>query len=102
MSVVPANNESSSSVYDEEELVSVADDLADDVDADDVNDQKTILVSREGKRKQRVSSNKSTPVKMIQHQVHRRKKTAAQVDYLKSLFHKLDGKWNGKVRREAM
>ena len=34
--------------------------------------------------------------------MRRRKKTAAQVDYLKSLFHRLGGKWNGKVRREAM
>lgn len=88
---MPASNESSSCAYDEEELVSVADDLVDDVDADDVNVQKTIMVSREGKRKQRVSSNKSTPANMIQHQVRRRKKTAAQVDYLKSLFHKLGG-----------
>lgn len=62
---MPASNESSSCAYDEEELVSVADDLVDDVDADDVNVQKTIMVSREGKRKQRVSSNKSTPANMI-------------------------------------
>ena len=62
---MPASNESSSRAYDEEELVSVADDLVDDVDADDVNVQKTIMVSREGKRKQRVSSNKSTPANMI-------------------------------------
>lgn len=59
---MPASDESSSCAFDEEELVSVVDDLVDD---DDVNVQKTILVSREGKRKQRVSSNKSTPATMI-------------------------------------
>ena len=57
-----------------------------------------VVISREGKRKQRVSAAAS----MIQHNVRRRKKTASQVDYLRTLFHKLGGKWNGQVRREAM
>ena len=55
-------------------------------------EQQVLMVSREGKRKQRAAH---TPANMIQHQVRRRKKTASQVDYLKTLFHKLGGKWNG-------
>jgi len=57
-----------------------------------------MLISREGKRKQHVSS----PATLISHNVRRRKKTASQVDYLKSMYNKLNGKWNGQVRKEAM
>ena len=39
---------------------------------------------------------------MISHNVKRKKKTSSQVEYLKNLFHKLGGEWNGKVRKEAM
>lgn len=39
---------------------------------------------------------------MIKHQVRRRKKTEEQVAYLKALFDKLGGEWDGKVRKEAM
>ena len=39
---------------------------------------------------------------MINHQVRRRKKTEEQVSYLKALFDKLGGEWDGKVRKEAM
>ena len=39
---------------------------------------------------------------MISHNVKRKKKTADQVEYLRSLFFKLGGEWSGKVRKEAM
>lgn len=54
-------------------------------------EQPAVVISREGKRKQRVSA----PATMISHNVRRRKKTASQVVYLRELFHKLGGKWNG-------
>lgn len=57
-----------------------------------------LFISREGKRKQHVSS----PATMISHNVRRRKKTSSQVDYLRTLYNKLGGKWNGQVRKEAM
>ena len=39
---------------------------------------------------------------MLKHNVRRKKKTNSQVEYLKLLFHKLGGEWDGKVRKEAM
>ena len=57
-----------------------------------------IKISREGKRKKHVSQAAS----MIKHNVRRRKKTEDQVAYLRTLFDKLGGKWDGKVRKEAM
>jgi G:T-mismatch repair DNA endonuclease (very short patch repair protein) len=39
---------------------------------------------------------------MIKHNVRRKKKTAEQVEYLKELYYRLDGMWDGKVRKEAM
>ena len=57
-----------------------------------------VTVSREGKRKRRVSQAAS----MIKHHVRRRKKTEDQVAYLRTLFNQLGGKWDGKVRKEAM
>lgn len=39
---------------------------------------------------------------MINHHVRRRKKTENQVAYLRQLFNQLGGKWDGKVRKEAM
>lgn len=59
---------------------------------DEETPEPMIMVSREGKRKQRAAN---TPANMISHQVRRKKKTATQVEYLKTLFHKLGGKWNG-------
>ena len=59
---------------------------------DEEKPEPVLKVSREGKRKLRATN---TPANLIQHQVRRRKKTSSQVDYLKSLFHKLGGKWNG-------
>ena len=57
-----------------------------------------VLVSREGKRKQKVSQTAT----MLKHNVRRKKKTNSQVEYLKLLFHKLGGEWDGKIRKEAM
>ena len=39
---------------------------------------------------------------MLKHNVRRKKKTNSQVEYLKLLFHKLGGEWDGKIRKEAM
>ena len=39
---------------------------------------------------------------MIKHNMRRKKKTPAQVDYLRELFFRLNGEWDGKVRKEAM
>ncbi len=44
----------------------------------------------------------STPANLIQHNVRRKKKTPEQVAYLQELFQRLDGEWDGKVRKEAM
>lgn len=57
-----------------------------------------VKVSREGKRKQRVSA----PATMIKHNMRRKKKTVEQVEYLRELFDRLGGEWDGKVRKEAM
>ena len=57
-----------------------------------------VIVSREGKRKQKVSQTAT----MLKHNVRRKKKTNSQVEYLKLLFHKLGGEWDGKIRKEAM
>ena len=39
---------------------------------------------------------------MISHRVKRRKKTAEQIEYLRELYFRLGGEWDGKVRKEAM
>ena len=39
---------------------------------------------------------------MIKHNVRRKKKTPDQVEYLRELFFRLGGEWDGKVRKEAM
>ena len=57
------------------------------------------VVSREGKRKLKAGH---SPATMIQHNVRRKKKTTAQVEYLRNLFEQLGGNWDGKVRKEAM
>ena len=56
------------------------------------------VISREGRRKNKPNS----PASMIQHNVKRTKKTNDQVEYLRQLFDKLGGRWDGKVRKEAM
>lgn len=56
-----------------------------------------LLVSREGQRKQKASASAAT-----HSNTKRKKKTAAQVAYLRKLYHELNGKWDGKVRKEAM
>jgi hypothetical protein len=63
-----------------------------------VQSERQVLVSREGKRKQRVSQAAS----MIKHSVRRRKKSETQVKYLRELFDMLGGEWDGKCRKEAM
>ena len=78
-------------------------DLHEEVTEDDGQQQQTyiepqVLVSREGKRKQKVSQTAT----MLKHNVRRKKKTNSQVEYLKLLFHKLGGEWDGKIRKEAM
>lgn len=56
----------------------------------------TPVISREGLRKQKthVSAARSGP--------KRKKKTETQVAYLRKLYHRLNGKWDGRVRKEAM
>jgi predicted DNA-binding transcriptional regulator AlpA len=44
----------------------------------------------------------TSPANMIQHDVKRKKKTPEQVAYLQELFQRLNGEWDGKVRKEAM
>jgi hypothetical protein len=39
---------------------------------------------------------------MITSHPRRKKKSEAQVNYLLGLYEKLGGKWNGKIRKEAM
>ena len=78
-------------------------DLLEEAAGDDGQQQQTyvepqVLVSREGKRKQKVSQTAT----MLKHNVRRKKKTNSQVEYLKLLFHKLGGEWDGKIRKEAM
>ena len=55
-----------------------------------------VKISREGRRKQYAQSNKH------HQEVRRNKKTASQVEYLRSLFKKLGGEWDGKFRKEAI
>ena len=57
-------------------------------------------VSREGLRKQKI--HKSLTATMINRTIHRKKKTAEQLEYLNNLYKKLNGNWDGKVKREAM
>ena len=44
----------------------------------------------------------NSPATMISHRVKRRKKTAEQIEYLRELYFRLGGEWDGKVRKEAM
>lgn len=57
----------------------------------DEDTSKDVLVSREGLRKQRVNAYDNISIGNS----NRRKKTAYQVDYLRTLYHRLGGKWNG-------
>lgn len=57
------------------------------------------VVSREGLR---LMSKKSSSSSAQNGGVRRRKKTEAQVEYLTKLYKRLGGKWDGKVRKEAM
>ena len=54
------------------------------------------VVSREGLRQAGKKSSAQSGG------VRRRKKTANQVEYLTTLYKRLGGKWDGKVRKEAM
>ena len=53
------------------------------------------VISREGLRR-----NHKTP--SATQGVRRRKKTNGQVEYLTKLYDRLGGKWDGRVRKEAM
>ena len=44
----------------------------------------------------------NSPAVLIKHRVKRKKKTNEQVEYLRELFFRLGGEWDGKVRKEAM
>lgn len=59
-----------------------------------------VKVSRAGRRKQK--SFKSRTASMMNHTVHRQKKTTEQLEYLQSLFKRLGGNWSTKIKREAM
>lgn len=54
------------------------------------------VISREGLRQAAKKSSAQSGG------VRRRKKTAKQVEYLTTLYNRLGGKWDGKVRKEAM
>lgn len=44
----------------------------------------------------------NSPATLIKHRVKRKKKSPEQIEYLRELFFRLGGEWDGKVRKEAM
>ncbi len=76
----------------------VSEAVSSNADIDGIEDSYMVATPKESQK----SKKHSSPANLINHNVGRKKKTPEQVSYLLELFQRLNGEWDGKVRKEAM